>query len=60
MKEGFLKMTEYVRSQLNHEITPNQLPPSYAADDRLHLLENRTSGLQADVDSLKENTALVL
>ena len=60
MKEGFLKMTEYLRSPLNREITPNQLPPSHAADGRLHLLENRVSGLQADVDSLKENTALIL
>ena len=54
------KSAEYLRSPLNREITPNQLPPTYAADDRLHLLENRVSGLQADVDSLKENTALIL
>ena len=60
MKEGFLKMTEYLCTPLNRENTPNQLPPNYAADDRLNLLENRVTGLQSDVDSLKENTALVL
>lgn len=61
MKEGFLKMTEYLCTPLNRENTPpNQIQPNNAVDDRLSSLENNVYGLKADVDTLKENTAQVL
>lgn len=60
MKEGILKMTEYFCTPQNRENTPNHNQLNHDVDNRLISLENNVTGLQADVDLLKENTAQML
>ena len=60
MKDGFLRMTEHFCTPQNRENMPNQNAQFVAVDGRLTSLEDNVTGLKADVDTLKNNTAQVL